>query len=647
MPTPGSLANCRSTHREAVASGYAGIRHDAQVESITFGDAAYNRPATRLATPGPPAYVTAVLDPLDVLHQTFGYSSFRGRQQDVIDRIMAGVHTLAVMPTGAGKSLCYQVPAMARPGTGLVISPLIALMHDQVRSASAAGIKAAALTSANDDREETVRRFLAGDLDLLYVAPERASGEGFRRMVDRVQLSLIAIDEAHCVSEWGHDFRPDYRLLRALVEDHPEIPRLALTATADRHTRDDVLAQLGIPADGLILAGFDRPNIRYSISPRDGLPTQLAQIVRDTPGPGIVYAPTRDATEKLAAALATSTGRPTRAYHAGLDAAVRARNQESFVTSEDMVMVATVAFGMGIDKPDVRFVAHAGLPKSIEGYYQETGRAGRDGDPSVAHLFWGADDFARATRRIADDIGEDRQRSERQRLASLGALVEAAGCRRAILLRHFGEDPPAACGNCDNCLNPPSSIDATQAARKLLSAAFRTEMRYGVAHLTDVLAGRDTEKIRTLGHDKLSVFGIATADDLALIKPVARALLARDALRSDDYGGLSFGPGARALLKGEETLAIVKPAVRATRRRGGGVAEEHPHDPLFEALRACRRTLAKDLGVPPYVIFHDATLREMAAIRPKTLSALGRVTGVGARKLEEYGRMFLDVLDAQ
>ena len=602
-------------------------------------------PPTVLATPAGCPYVGGVRDPLDVLHETFGYSSFRGRQQDVIDRIMAGAHTLAVMPTGAGKSLCYQVPAMARPGTGLVISPLIALMHDQVRSASAAGIKAAALTSANDDREETVRRFLAGDLDLLYVAPERASGEGFRRMVDRVRLSLIAIDEAHCVSEWGHDFRPDYRMLRALVEDHPEIPRLALTATADRHTRDDVLAQLGIPGDGLILAGFDRPNIRYSISPRDGLPTQLAQIVRDTPGPGIVYAPTRDSTEKLAAALATSTGRPTRAYHAGLDAGVRARNQEAFVTSEDMVMVATVAFGMGIDKPDVRFVAHAGLPKSIEGYYQETGRAGRDGDPSVAHLFWGADDFARATRRIADDIGEDRQRSERQRLASLGALVEAAGCRRAILLRHFGESPPPACGNCDNCLNPPSSIDATQAARKLLSAAFRTEMRYGVAHLTDVLAGRDTEKVRSLGHDKLSVFGIATADDLALIKPVARALLARDALRADDYGGLSFGPGARPLLKGEETLAIVKPPARAAKRRGGGVAEEHPHDPLFEELRACRRTLAKELGVPPYVIFHDATLREMSAARPPTLRALGQISGVGTRKLEEYGQAFLDVLN--
>ncbi|HEX8446781.1 MAG TPA: DNA helicase RecQ [Sphingomonas sp.] len=583
-------------------------------------------------------------NPLDILHETFGYASFRGRQQDVIDRIMAGAHTLAVMPTGAGKSLCYQVPALARPGTGLIISPLIALMHDQVRSAAAAGIRAAALTSANDDREETVRRFLAGDLDLLYVAPERASGEGFRRMVDRVQLSLIAIDEAHCVSEWGHDFRPDYRLLRALVEDHPEIPRLALTATADRHTRDDVLAQLGIPGDGLILAGFDRPNICYSITPRDGLPAQLAQVVRDTPGPGIVYAPTRDATEKLAAALAVSTGRPTRAYHAGLDASIRARNQEAFVTSEEMVMVATVAFGMGIDKPDVRFVAHAGLPKSIEGYYQETGRAGRDGDPSVAHLFWGADDFARATRRITDDIGEDRQRSERQRLAALGALVEAAGCRRAILLRHFGESPPPVCGNCDNCLNPPSSIDATQAARKLLSAAFRTEMRYGVTHLTDVLAGRDTEKVRTLGHDKLSVFGIATPEDLALIKPVARALLARDALRADDYGGLSFGPGARPLLKGEETLAIVKPPARSSKRRGT-TAEEHPHDPLFEALRACRRELAKELGVPPYVIFHDATLREMSANRPMTLHALGRISGVGARKLEDYGRAFLDVLN--
>ena len=334
-------------------------------------------------------------DPLAILHRTFGFASFRGVQPQVIDRVMTGRDMLAVMPTGAGKSLCYQVPALAREGTGLVISPLIALMHDQVRSATAVGIRAATLTSADDDREETMRRFRAGELDLLYVAPERASGEGFRRMLSAVRLSLIAIDEAHCVSEWGHDFRPDYRLLRPLLDSFPDVPRLALTATADARTRADILDQLGIPADGLIIAGFDRPNIRYAISPRDGVRRQLVDLLAAQPGAGIVYAQTRDATEKLAAALA-ATGRPALAYHAGLDATVRQRNQAAFVRSEEMVMVATVAFGMGIDKPDVRFVAHAGLPKSIESYYQETGRAGRDGEPSQAHLFWGAEDFARA-----------------------------------------------------------------------------------------------------------------------------------------------------------------------------------------------------------------------------------------------------------
>ncbi|MDB5685691.1 MAG: ATP-dependent helicase RecQ, partial [Rhizorhabdus sp.] len=323
--------------------------------------------------------------PLEALRSTFGYAQFRGRQADVIDRVMRGENTLAVMPTGAGKSLTYQIPALCRPGTGLVISPLIALMHDQVRSADAAGIKAAALTSADDNRDQTMDRFRNGDLDLLYVAPERASTDGFRRLLDRVQLSLIAIDEAHCVSEWGHDFRPDYRLLRGLVEAYADVPRLALTATADRHTRADILAQLGIPDEGLILAGFDRPNLRYAISPRDGIGRQLADMLTENPGPGIIYAPTRDSTEKLAAQLGQG-GRPTRAYHAGLDASVRAANQRAFVSSEDMVMCATVAFGMGIDKPDVRFVAHAGLPKSIEAYYQETGRAGRDGDPAAAQL---------------------------------------------------------------------------------------------------------------------------------------------------------------------------------------------------------------------------------------------------------------------
>jgi len=580
--------------------------------------------------------------PLEALHTTFGYSEFRGRQRDVIDRVMAGRHTLAVMPTGAGKSLTYQIPALCRPGAGLVISPLIALMHDQVRSAEAAGIRAATLTSADDNREETIARFIGGDLDLLYVAPERASTDGFRRMVDRVTLSLIAIDEAHCVSEWGHDFRPDYRLLRGLVDAHPEIPRLALTATADSHTRADILAQLGIPEDGLILAGFDRPNIRYGISPRDGLPKQLAALVAETAGPGIVYAQSREATERLAATLAQS-GRPTRAYHAGLDPSVRAANQRAFVGSEDMVMVATIAFGMGIDKPDVRFVAHAGLPKSIEAYYQETGRAGRDGDPAAAHLFWGAEDFSRARRRIETETPEDRRPGERQRLNALAALVEAPGCRRAILLRHFGETPPPACGNCDNCLAPPSAVDATEIARKLLSAAFRTEMRFGVTHLADVLAGRETEKIRSLGHHRLSVFGIADDAEQRLIRPVARALLARDALRADEFGGLSFGPSARPILKGEEEVPLVLPPKRERRRRDRD-RQSWPDDPLFDALRARRRDLAREQGVPPYVIFHDATLREMAALRPVTLGGLGQVSGVGARKLDEYGEAFLEVL---
>ncbi|MGE3747920.1 MAG: RecQ family ATP-dependent DNA helicase, partial [Sphingomonadaceae bacterium] len=571
-----------------------------------------------------------MLTPLEALRSTFGYSAFRGRQAEAIDRVMAGRHTLAVMPTGAGKSLCYQIPAICRPGTALVISPLIALMHDQVRAAEAAGIRAAALTSADDNREETMRLFRNGDLDLLYVAPERASTDGFGALVDRAPpLALIAIDEAHCVSEWGHDFRPDYRLLRPLLDAHPETPRLALTATADRHTRADILAQLGIPEDGLILAGFDRPNIRYGISPRDGLAKQLAAFVADNPGAGIIYAPTRDGTERIAAALASS-GRSTRTYHAGLDAAQRMNNQRAFVDSEDMVMVATIAFGMGIDKPDVRFVAHAGLPKSIEAYYQETGRAGRDGDPAVAQLFWGAEDFSRARRRIEYETEASRKPGERQRLNALGALVEAGTCRRAILLRHFDEDPPPACGNCDNCLNPPAAVDATEIARKLLSAAFRTEMRFGIGHLTDVLAGRDTEKVRSFGHHNLSVFGIAKEEELTLIKPVSRALLARDAFRADEHGGLSFGPGAKPILKGDVALPIVLPPKRERRRKRGAV--DYPHDPLFDVLREVRRALAKAQGVPPYVIFHDATLREMAASRPSARGEMASISGVGERK---------------
>jgi ATP-dependent DNA helicase RecQ len=581
-------------------------------------------------------------DPLDILHATFGFSGFRGVQQSVVDRVMAGAGTLAVMPTGAGKSLCYQLPALAREGTAVVVSPLIALMHDQVRSAEGFGIKAATLTSADDDRAETMRRFRAGELDLLYVAPERASGEAFRNLLRSTPLALFAIDEAHCVSEWGHDFRPDYRLLRPLLDAFPEVPRLALTATADAHTRADILQQLGLPQDGLIVAGFDRPNIRYSISPRDSLTAQLKSFLADQPGAGIIYAPTRDSTDKIAAQVA-QIGRPVRAYHAGLDPAVRARNQRDFVASEDMVMVATIAFGMGIDKPDVRFVAHAGLPKSVEAYYQETGRAGRDGEPAVAQLFWGAEDFARAQRRIVE-VDETRQKGERARLAALSDLVETAECRRAILLRYFGEQPDVRCGNCDNCISPPATVDATEVARKLLSAAFRTEMRFGVGHLTDVLAGRDTDKVISNGHNRLSVYGIADEEELKLIRPVARALIARDALRADEYGGLSFGPSARPILKGEESVGLVMPPKRERKRRTSRDAEEHPHDPLFEALRAKRREIAVERGVPPYVIFHDSTLREMAGLHPTTLAGLAQVTGVGQAKRDTYGEAFLEVL---
>jgi ATP-dependent DNA helicase RecQ len=579
-------------------------------------------------------------DPHDILKRVFGFDHFRGVQEEVIGRVLGGKHTLAVMPTGAGKSLCYQLPALAREGTALVISPLIALMHDQIRSANAIGLRAASITSVDADRERTTERLKNGDLDLLYVAPERATTEAFRRLVGRVNLALIAIDEAHCVSEWGHDFRPDYRQLKPLLDDNPDVPRLALTATADRRTRTDILIQLGIPEDGLVIAGFDRPNIRYHVRQRDGISAQLKMLLAQQPGAGIIYAPSRDKAERIAEQLG-ATGRPSLPYHAGLDPQVRARNQAAFVNSEGMVISATVAFGMGIDKPNVRFVAHAGMPKSIEAYYQETGRAGRDGEPAEAWLFWSAEDFALARRRIETETEPDRRASERERLNALAAFVEAATCRRAILLRHFGEDPPEACSNCDNCLEPPSTVEATEVARKLLSAAFRTEMRFGVGHLTDVLAGNDTEKVRSFGHHRLSVFGIANSDELALVRPVARALIARDALRADAYGGLSFGPGAKPILKGEEQLniAVPPPRKRARRQRFDG-----PPDPLFDALREARRKLAADAGVPPYVIFHDSTLREIAARKPRDLNALAEVQGVGAVKLERYGEAMLAAL---
>ena len=580
-------------------------------------------------------------EPLSLLKSLFGFPAFRGVQEQVIARVLAGERTLAVMPTGAGKSLCYQLPAVALEGTCVVISPLIALMHDQMRAADSVGIRAATLTSVDENRAETIERFREGALDLLYVAPERASGMEFRGLLREARVSMFAIDEAHCVSEWGHDFRPDYRLLRPLMDDFAHVPRLALTATADAHTRGDILAQLGIPVGGMIISGFDRPNIRYAITPKDNAPRQIAELVQATPGAGIVYVPSRNGTEVLAEKL-SKTGRPVRAYHAGLDPDVRRRNQADFVASEDMVMVATVAFGMGIDKPDVRFVAHAGLPKSIEAYYQETGRAGRDGDPAEAHLFWGAEDFARA-RQWLGEVDERRLPGERARLAALGALVETAGCRRAILLRHFGESPPDRCGNCDNCLNVPKAVDATVAAQKLLSAIYRTGQSFGIGHLANVLTGVSDEKVLARRHEALSVFGIMGAEESHLIRPVARSLLLRDALRTNDHGGLMFGPEARAILKGDASVELIIPPKRERRRK----RDEAPNpvgDPLFDALRAKRRELAVEAGVPPYVIFHDSTLRDMARMRPKSLRDMALVPGVGERKLDAYGEAFLAVI---
>lgn len=586
--------------------------------------------------------MSSIAGAFPVLKDVFGFDGFRGRQEEVVTRVLDGRSTLAVMPTGAGKSLTYQLPAVMREGTCVVISPLIALMHDQLRSARANGIRAATLTSADADWRETQDAFRAGALDLLYVAPERASQPAFREFLSSAPLSLFAIDEAHCVSEWGHDFRPDYRLLRGMLDAFPQVPRLALTATADKQTRADVMAQLGIPEDGLVLAGFDRPNIRYAIRHRDNPVRQLTNLMAGEPGPGIVYAQTRRKVEELAEKLAAATGRPVRPYHAGLDPEVRAANQAAFVASEEMVIVATVAFGMGIDKPDVRFVAHVGVPKSIEGYYQETGRAGRDGDPSQAVMFWGAGDFATARQRLAE-VDEARRSSERARLDALAGLVETAECRRAVLLRHFGEHPPASCGNCDNCLEQPGVTDVTELARKLLSAVYRTGQSFGMGHVQKVLTGNEDERVRQRGHDRLSVFGIVEGDEARLLQPLSRALQARGDLVATEHGGLALGGSARAILKGESSVEIVIPPKRQRGRRSD--ATSNPvGDPLFEALRALRKELAEEAQVPPYVIFHDSTLREMAAARPASLGDLGRLPGIGAKKLDAYGERFLEAI---
>ncbi|MFN4088028.1 MAG: DNA helicase RecQ [Alphaproteobacteria bacterium] len=589
-------------------------------------------------------------DPLDVLRTVFGFQSFRGHQAEVVDHVIAGGEALVLMPTGGGKSLCYQVPALCREGVAVVVSPLIALMKDQVEALRQLGVRAAALNSslAWDEATAVQDAMRRGDIDLVYVAPERLLTEGFLNLLERCRLSLFAIDEAHCVSQWGHDFRPEYLKLAILHERFPGVPRVALTATADGPTRRDIVERLQLGEGRIFVAGFDRPNIRYRIVPKTDPLRQLDAFIRaEHPADsGIVYCMSRKDVESTAEWLAAK-GHNAIPYHAGLDAAVRGRNQDRFLKDDKVIVVATVAFGMGIDKPDVRFVAHLDAPRSLEAYYQETGRAGRDGLPSDAWMLYGIADVTRQLRFVeASNAPDAQKRVERQKLDALLGFCETARCRRQVLLEYFA-DGCAPCGNCDTCLEPPEVYDGTELAQKVLSTVYRTGQRFGVAHVIDVLRGSAGEKIAKFGHDTVSTFGIGKDVSAKEWRSIARQLVAAGLLVVDTegHGGLALGPDCRPVLRGERRVDLRRErAGRVRREARAGV--EAPHSTLFDALRSKRMELAKAQGVPPYVIFHDSTLAEMARQRPVTIDALGRIQGVGRAKLERYGDAFLEVIGA-
>jgi ATP-dependent DNA helicase RecQ len=592
---------------------------------------------------------------LEILHRIFGYEAFRGQQAAVVQRVIDGGDALVLMPTGGGKSLCYQIPAIVRPGTGVVVSPLIALMQDQVDALSAVGVRAEFLNSTQDatERRRVEGALLAGELDLVYLAPERLRLESTLSLLDRAPVSLFAIDEAHCVAQWGHDFRPDYLALSVLHERWPNVPRIALTATATDQTRDEIAARLELVDAQLFVASFDRPNIQYRIEPKDQPLRQLLQLIRtEHPGDaGIVYCLSRASVEKTAAALVAEgiSGLP---YHAGLDAATRARNQSRFLREDGIVMVATIAFGMGIDKPDVRFVAHLDLPKSVEGYYQETGRAGRDGLPSTAWLAYGLQDVVQQRRMIDENEGDlAHRRKLSAHLDAMLALCETVECRRVQLLGYFGQ-PSTACGNCDTCLSPPEAWDGTVPAQKLLSTVVRLwrerHQRFGAGHLIDILLGRETDRVRVQLHSELKTFGIGTELGEQEWRGVVRQLLAQGLLgvAADGYGTLVITDASAGVLEGSRVVMLRRETARAPRASKSKVGAEMPDEarPLFERLREWRSGVAREQGVPAYIVFGDATLRGIALTRPSSLEQLGTISGVGEKKLESYGEGVLGVV---
>ncbi len=597
----------------------------------------------------------------EILNHIFGYDCFRGSQESIIEHLVEGGHSLVLMPTGGGKSLCYQIPAMVRQGTGLVVSPLIALMQDQVGALLQLGVKAACLNSSlpHEEIHDVENRLLQGELDLIYLAPERLLQDETLAMLDRCKLSLLAIDEAHCISRWGHDFRPEYLQLDTLRRRWPDLPVLACTATADERTRREIVEKLDLGDGRVFITGFDRPNIRYRVTEKVNEKRQLLDFIRSEHDgdAGIVYCLSRKRTEQFAKFL-NENGFKALPYHAGLPGPVRQKNQERFLNEDGLIVVATIAFGMGIDKPDVRFVAHMDLPKSIEAYYQETGRAGRDGLPANAWMTYGMQDVILQARLAENsDADQAHKRSERQKLDTMLGYCETVTCRRQLLLEYFGETLADPCGNCDTCLEPVDTFDGTEAAQKLLSCVVRTGQRFGALYIIDVLRGSESERITRFGHDNLSTYGIGTEFDTWQWRSIIRQLVTRGLLAVDleGYGGLRLTTSARAVLQGSESLMLrkesaapgrapktrKKKATAALLEESGSPEEIEANQALFEELRELRRTIATEQEVPPYVIFHDKTLAAMAMHRPLDEHAFLQISGVGQAKLDRYGEQFI------